>query len=67
MKDLGYGKDYKYAHNFKDAFIQQEYLPEELQNQRYYFPTDRGYEKIIKQRIEKWLSLRSKMKNKEKK
>ncbi|MCJ7615656.1 MAG: replication-associated recombination protein A [Desulfobacterales bacterium] len=67
MKNLGYGKDYKYAHNFKDAHIHQEYLPEELQNQRYYFPTDRGYEKIIKQRLEKWLSLRSKMKNKEKK
>ena len=67
MKELGYGKSYKYAHNFKDAYIHQEYLPEELQNQRYYFPTDRGYEKIIKQRLEKWLSLRSKMKNKEKK
>jgi len=67
MKKLGYGKSYKYAHNFKDAYIHQEYLPEELQNQRYYFPTDRGYEKIIKQRLEKWLSLRSKMKNKEKK
>jgi len=67
MKDLGYGKDYKYAHNFKDAFIHQDYLPEKLQNQRYYFPSDRGYEKIIKQRLEKWLSLRSKMRNKEKK
>ena len=61
MKKLGYGKSYKYAHNFKDAYIHQEYLPEELQNQRYYLPTDRGYEKIIKQRLEKWLSLRSKM------
>lgn len=67
MKKLGYGKSYKYAHNFKDAYIHQEYLPEELQNQRYYFPTDRGYEKIIKQRLEKWLSFKSKMKNKEKK
>lgn len=67
MKKLGYGKSYKYAHNFKDAYIHQEYLPEELQNQRYYLPTDRGYEKIIKQRLEKWLSLRSKIKNKEKK
>jgi len=67
MKKLGYGKSYKYAHNFKDAYIHQEYLPEELQNQGYYFPTDRGYEKIIKQRLEKWLNLKSKMKNKEKK
>ena len=67
MKDLGYGKDYKYAHNFKDAYVHQDYLPEKLQNQRYYFPTDRGYEKTIKQRLEKWLNFRSKMKNKEKK
>ena len=64
MKDLGYGKDYKYAHNFKDAYVHQDYLPEKLQNQRYYFPTDRGYEKTIKQRLEKWLSFKSKMKNK---
>ncbi|MBC2696231.1 MAG: replication-associated recombination protein A, partial [Desulfobacteraceae bacterium] len=67
MKELEYGKGYKYAHNFKDAFIQQEYLPEKLQNQRYYFPTDRGYEKIIKQRLEKWLSMKSNVGNKNKK
>jgi len=67
MKEIGYGKNYKYAHNFKDAYIHQEYLPEELQNQRYYFPTDRGYEKIIKQRLEKWLSLKSNVGNKNEK
>ena len=47
-----------------DAFIQQEYLPEKLQNQRYYLPTDRGYEKTIKQRLEKWFDLKGKIKNK---
>ncbi|MDL1968070.1 MAG: replication-associated recombination protein A [Deltaproteobacteria bacterium] len=62
MKELEYGKGYKYAHNFKDAYIHQKYLPEELQNQRYYFPTDRGYEKTIKKKLEKWLSLRNKIK-----
>lgn len=67
MKELEYGKGYKYAHNFKDAYIHQKYLPEELQNQRYYFPTDRGYEKTIKQRLEKWFSLKSNVGNKNEK
>jgi len=53
MKDLGYGKGYKYAHNFKGGYIIQEHLPEELKGKRYYFPTDRGFEKEIKQRLEK--------------
>ena len=58
MKDLGYGKSYKYAHNYQDAFVPQDYLPEDLQGRQFYAPTDRGHEKIIKQRLEKWRSLR---------
>ncbi|MEA2014377.1 MAG: replication-associated recombination protein A, partial [Thermodesulfobacteriota bacterium] len=58
MKDLGYGKGYKYAHNFPDAHVPQEYLPEELRGQIYYSPTNRGYEKIIKDRLDKWYSIR---------
>jgi putative ATPase len=58
MKDLGYGKDYKYAHNFADAYAPQEYLPEKLRGQIYYEPRDRGYEKIIKERLKKWRKLR---------
>jgi len=53
MKDLGYGEGYKYAHNFEEGYIVQEHLPEELRGKRYYFPTDRGFEKEIKQRLEK--------------
>ena len=53
MKNLDYGKGYKYAHNFKDGYIVQEHLPKELKGKRYYFPTDRGFEKEIKQRLEK--------------
>lgn len=60
MKNLDYGKGYKYAHNFKDGYIIQEHLPKELKGKRYYFPTDRGFEKEIKQRLEK---LRAKYKN----
>jgi len=61
MKDLGYGKGYKYAHDFPDAHVPQEYLPEKLKGQRYYSPTNRGYEKIIKDRIEKWYNIRRKL------
>ncbi len=53
MKNLDYGKGYKYAHNFKGGYIVQEHLPKELKGKRYYFPTDRGFEKEIKQRLEK--------------
>lgn len=53
MKNLDYGKGYKYAHNFKDGYIIQEHLPKELKGRKYYFPTDRGFEKEIKQRLEK--------------
>ncbi|MBW2648462.1 MAG: replication-associated recombination protein A, partial [Deltaproteobacteria bacterium] len=58
MKDLGYGKGYKYAHDFPDAHVPQEYLPEKLKGQAYYSPTNRGYEKIIKDRLEKWHNIR---------
>ena len=60
MKDLGYGKNYKYAHNYKDAYAPQDYLPEKLQGQILYTPSERGHEKIIKQRLEKWRSLKDK-------
>jgi putative ATPase len=60
MKDLGYGKDYKYAHNYRAAFVAQDYLPEELKDRSFYAPTGRGYEKIIKQRLDKWKKLKDK-------
>ena len=58
MKEIGYGKDYKYAHDYKEGFAPQDYLPEKLQGKLYYSPTDRGYEKTIKQRLEKWRKLK---------
>ena len=58
MKDFGYGKNYKYAHDFADAYVPQEYLPEKLTGQVYYEPRDRGYEKIIKERLVEWRKLR---------
>jgi len=60
MKDLGYGKGYKYAHDYKGAYTYQEYLPDKLKGRRFYFPSDRGYEKKIKERLEKWRGQRKK-------
>jgi putative ATPase len=54
MKSLGYGKNYKYAHDYKDAYVAQDYLPDILKGRFFYLPTKRGYEKVIKQRLEKW-------------
>jgi len=51
MKDIGYGKNYKYAHSYKNHFVEEDYLPEELKNERFYFPTDSGQEKSIKERL----------------
>jgi putative ATPase len=62
MKDLGYGKNYKYAHSYKDAFVVQDYLPEDLKDRLFYTPTARGYEKIVKQRLDKWRSQKKRSK-----
>ncbi|MFZ3071912.1 MAG: replication-associated recombination protein A [Thermodesulfobacteriota bacterium] len=45
MKDLGYGKDYKYPHNYKDAKAEQDYLPEELKGKKYYTPPEKKKDK----------------------
>jgi putative ATPase len=54
MKELGYSEGYRYAHDYSDALAPQEYMPAELKNRIYYRPTDRGYERTIKERLEKW-------------
>lgn len=51
MKDIGYGKEYKYPHDFNEHFILENYLPEELKNAQYYFPTENGLEKNLKDRL----------------
>ncbi|MEJ2163906.1 MAG: replication-associated recombination protein A [Desulfobacterales bacterium] len=62
MKALGYGKDYKYAHNYKDAYVVQNYLPEKLKGQIFYTPSDRGHEKIVKEWLEKWRNMKNQRK-----
>ncbi|WKZ32154.1 MAG: replication-associated recombination protein A [Thermodesulfobacteriota bacterium] len=51
MKGLGYGKGYKYPHSFKDAEVEQEYLPETLKGSIYYRPNERGNEIEIAERM----------------
>ena len=38
MKDLGYGKEYKYAHSFEGNFVDQDFLPEKIKERRFYKP-----------------------------
>jgi putative ATPase len=54
MKGLGYGRGYRYAHDFPEALVPQDYLPKEVKDRHYYYPTDRGQEKMIKTRLENW-------------
>jgi putative ATPase len=54
MKDLSYGKDYQYAHDAQDGVADMECLPPSLAGRKYYKPTDRGFEKEIKRRLEGW-------------
>ena len=63
MRELDYGKGYKYAHDFEDAYTPQEYLPESLGGQSFYKPAARGFEKIIKERMAYWQKIRNSAKN----
>jgi putative ATPase len=54
MKEMGYGKDYKYAHDYPEHFVEQQNLPDSLQNKKYYTPSDQGYEKQVIARLKGW-------------
>lgn len=57
MKELDYGAGYQYAHDHKEGYAPQTYLPEQLQGRRFYQPTERGYEKQIGERMRYWEEL----------
>ena len=44
MKNVGYGSGYKYAHEFPDAAVDQQHLPDQIKDTKFYHPTDRGWE-----------------------
>jgi len=52
MKSWGYSEGYQHAHNFEDAIVDMDCLPPSLAGKQYYFPTERGVEKRIKERME---------------
>ena len=55
MKDMNYGKNYQYAHNYKEGFVEQEFLPEEISGTKFYQPKQNATEqKILEELKKKW-------------
>jgi putative ATPase len=54
MEEMGYSDGYRYPHDFPDAFVEEEYLPDPLKKHRFYKPTARGNEGTIRERLKKW-------------
>src|SRR5687767_12580002 len=65
MKQLDYGKGYRYAHDEAGAVADMECLPESLTGRKYYRPTERGFEKEIKRRIDGWERIKEERRRKE--
>jgi putative ATPase len=63
MKDLSYGKGYKYAHDEEDAVADMSCLPPALEGRQYYEPKDRGFEKEIKRRLDGWTAIKRQRKS----
>jgi putative ATPase len=59
MKDLEYGKGYQYAHDEAEGVAGMECLPPSLAGRKYYRPTDRGFEKEIKRRLDGWEKIKA--------
>ncbi len=54
MKDLDYGKDYKYSHDFPGNFVQQDFLPDQLKGQKLFEPQDNAAEQKLKRQLKEW-------------
>jgi putative ATPase len=63
MRDVGYGRNYRYDHDAPDGFSGEDYWPEEMEPQGFYAPTDRGFEKRIAERLAFWDERRRAMKD----
>jgi putative ATPase len=59
MKGLGYGKDYRYPHNFDGGVAEQDYLPDQLIGKEYYQPTERGFEARLKEYLARVREIRA--------
>jgi len=62
MKELDYGKGYRYAHDEPDAVAEMSCLPDPLRDRTYYQPTERGFEKEIKRRLDGWKEIKKRRK-----
>jgi putative ATPase len=58
MRNLGYGRGYRYAHDYEEAQVDQQHLPDAIKDHRYYEPSDRGYERSIKERLDSFKNAR---------
>jgi putative ATPase len=54
MRQLGYGRDYRYPHDYPEPHVSADYLPEGLEGFRFYEPTSRGYERNLGERLKEW-------------
>ena len=52
MKQLGYGKDYKYDHAYEGHFVHQQFLPDEVKDQRIWHPQNNAQEAKLKERMQ---------------
>src|SRR5665648_399483 len=60
MKQEGYSRDYAYDHNEQEAFSGQNYFPDGMERQEFYAPTGRGFEREIKERLDRFAEIRAK-------
>jgi len=65
MKELEYGRGYRYAHDERDGVTPMSCLPPGLEGRRYYQPTERGFEKEIKRRLDGWEEIKRRQREKE--
>lgn len=63
MKELGYGKTYKYPHDYPGHFVEEDYLPENLTGRVYYSPSENGLEYEIGRRLARWWKNRRRVKS----
>ena len=52
-ENLGHGIGYKYAHDYPNHYVEQQYLPDEIKNEKFYIPSENGYEKNIREHFQK--------------
>ena len=65
MKEMGYGEDYKYAHDYPDHYVEQQNLPDTLKDKKFYNPGKLGYEKQVGSRLKAWWRKKSQAGNEE--